>query len=431
MKKELCLQSVEKLSLEDLLKKINAKNIFRVLPSEDLEEKKEIILRGEEQTAVRRFQRLELQAKQKEMKVMVRLEEGVIITNDTITRQYDLYLGYSPKSREQLRILLKQILESLPMILVEPDVYERVKQNQGSFDPTSAEQYKAKTIQAGLCSHLFWQIYIVNQGWADFLHKPLERITLRQLRVKVRRLRSCLTFFKPALKQEDASLWQNKLRKQGDELSLLRELDVALMAIEKIKAPLGKKEQLYPEEIAGLLGQARQEEVLRLKKKLHLQDITMELASFVIWLEGQPLAPAYGGKELEPFLWDRIKQWSKSLATLTKKYPDFSNMLEMHQIRIKVKRFRYVMMTLPEINKNTGNMLRRLKKLQDTLGFLHDEFVNNQIVNKIVAKSGDKLQYEAALFKGWESAKIADAAAGLPDLWEDFCEELEIWQDTI
>ena len=171
MKKELCLQSVEKLSLEDLLKKINAKNIFRVLPSEDLEEKKEIILRGEEQTAVRRFQRLELQAKQKEMKVMVRLEEGVIITNDTITRQYDLYLGYSPKSREQLRILLKQILESLPMILVEPDVYERVKQNQGSFDPTSAEQYKSKTVQAGLCSHLFWQIYIVNQGWADFLHK--------------------------------------------------------------------------------------------------------------------------------------------------------------------------------------------------------------------------------------------------------------------
>lgn len=431
MKRELCLQSVAALNNNDLIKKINSKGIFISQPVEELEAEKSIILHGEEQIVKRRSQRQELKVRQSDLKLSVRMEEGAVISNDCIMRQNDLYFVYTEKSKEQLKVLLKAILKETPMVLVEPDVYDRMKQNQGSFNPALTDKYKERTFQSGLGSHLFWQIFLVNQGWSDFLHKPLERITLRQLRVKVRRLRSCLTFFKPALRRDDALLWQNNLRKQGDQLAYLRELDVALMAIEKIKVPLAQQKAMYPEKLAALLWQARNNEAQRIKKEFSLQDITYELADLCIWLQGQPVAPSYSNKELEPFLWSRIEEWSKSIATLTKKYPDFSNMIEMHKIRIKVKRLRYVMMTLPEINKNTGNMLRKLKKLQDTLGFLHDEFINNEMISKIAANSPENLQCEMALFKGWESAKVEEATAALPDLWEDFCEELEIWQDTI
>ena len=431
MKRELCLQSVAALNRNDLIKKINSRGIFAVQPLEELEEEKSIILHGEEQSVKRRFQRLELKGKQSELKLSIRFEEGAVVTNDCIMRQNDIYFVYTEKSKEQLKLLLKLVLGETVLVLVEPDVYDRLKQNQGSFNPALTDRYKERNFQAGLGSHLFWQIFLVNQGWTDFLHKPLERITLRQLRVKVRRLRSCLTFFKPALRQDEALLWQNNLRRQGDQLAYLRELDVALMAIEKIKTPLAKHEEMYPEKLAELLWQARNTEAQRMKQELSLKDITLELAGFIIWLQGQPIAPAYANKELEPFLWSRIKEWSNSIASLTKRYPDFSNMLEMHKIRIKVKRFRYVMMTLPEINKNTGNMLRKLKKLQDILGFLHDEFINNEIISKIAATNTETLQCEMALFKGWESAKVEEAATALPDLWEDFCEELEIWEDTI
>lgn len=431
MKRELCLQSLAALNRDDLIKKINSRGIFTVQPIEELEEEKNIVLRGEEQSVKRQFQRVELKIKRSAVKIGVRFEEGAVITNDCIIRQNDIYLCYTEKSKEKVKLLLKKLLEDIPLVLVEPDVYDRLKQNQGSFNPALLDKYKEKTFQFRLGSHLFWQIFLVNQGWADFLHKPLERIILRQLRVKVRRLRSCLTFFKPALRQDEAVFWQNNLRKQGEQLAYLRELDVALMAIERIKVPLAQHEEMYPEKLAELLWQARSNEALRIKQELSLKDITFELADFIIWLQGQPVAPVCANKELEPFLWNRIKEWSKNIASLTKRYPDFANMVEMHKIRIKVKRFRYVMMTLPEINKNTGNMLRKLKKLQDILGFLHDEFINNEIINKIAASSKDNLQCEIALFKGWESAKAEEAAAALPDLWEDFCEELEIWQDTI
>lgn len=431
MKRELCLQSVTALNNNDLIKKINSKGIFVSQAAEELEEEKSIILHGEEQVVKRRFQRQELKVRQSDLKFSVRMEEGAVISNDCIMRQNDIYFVYTEKSKVQLKVLLKAILKEIPVVLVEPDVYDRLKQNQSSFNPALADKYKERTFQSGLASHLFWQIFLVNQGWSDFLHKPLERITLRQLRVKVRRLRSCLAFFKPALRRDDALLWQNNLRKQGDQLAYLRELDVALMAIEKIKVPLAQQKAMYPEKLAALLWQARNNEAQRIKKELSLQDITYELADLCMWLQGQPAAPSYANKEFESFLWSRIEEWSKSIATLTKKYPDFSNMIEMHKIRIKVKRFRYVMMTLPEINKNTGNMLRKLKKLQDTLGFLHDEFINNEIISKIAGNSKESLQCEMALFKGWESAKVEEATTALPDLWEDFCEELEIWQDTV
>lgn len=423
------MQGLTAFNRNDLIKKINRRGLFTVQEPEELQEEKKIVLHGEEQNVQRRFQRLELKSKQSELKLCIRFEEGAVITSDCIMKQNDVYFVYTEKSKEQMKLLFKVLLEEIPLVLVEPDVYERVKQTKGSFNPALTD--KEGNFQLGLCRHLFWQIFLVNQGWADFLHKPLERITLRQLRVKVRRLRSCLTFFKPALRLDEALLWQNNLRKQGEQLAYLRELDVALMAIEKIKTPLTGQSEMYPEKLAELLWQARNNEAQRIKQELSLRNITFELASFIIWLQGQPLAPAYASKDLASFLWSRIKDWSNNIASLTKRYPDFSNMLEMHKIRIKVKRFRYVMMTLPEINKNTGNMLRKLKKLQDVLGFLHDEFINNQMVSKIADTETENLQCEVALFKGWESAKVEAAATVLPDLWEDFCEELEIWQDTI
>ena len=423
------MQGLTAFNRNDLIKKINRRGLFTVQEPEELQEEKKIVLHGEEQNVQRRFQRLELKSKQSELKLCIRFEEGAVITSDCIMKQNDVYFVYTEKSKEQMKLLFKVLLEEIPLVLVEPDVYERLKQTKGSFNPALTD--KEGNFQLGLCHHLFWQIFLVNQGWADFLHKPLERITLRQLRVKVRRLRSCLTFFKPALRLDEALLWQNNLRKQGEQLAYLRELDVALMAIEKIKTPLTGQSEMYPEKLAELLWQARNNEAQRIKQELSLRNITFELASFIIWLQGQPLAPAYASKDLASFLWSRIKDWSNNIASLTKRYPDFSNMLEMHKIRIKVKRFRYVMMTLPEINKNTGNMLRKLKKLQDVLGFLHDEFINNQMVSKIADTETENLQCEVALFKGWESAKVEAAATVLPDLWEDFCEELEIWQDTI
>lgn len=123
-----------------------------------------------------------------------------------------------------------------------------------------------------------------------------------------------------------------------------------------------------------------------------------------------------------------MNEWSEKLETIDRKYPDFHNMLELHQIRIKIKRFRYALQTLPEVPRDS-NLLRRLKRLQDMLGFLHDDFINAKLVQCFLEDAGNvQMRYEAGLFAGWERAKAEAAVEMLPQLWEDFCGALNAWR---
>lgn len=433
IQREICFQSPVKLDLKEMARLLCDRKSYRVLPMISHQEDISISLCGQEERLVREFRSIILRPSATARGYCLRLEEGSLVYNgNEVLHQHDVYVCYEHKNARGLKALLAEITASQPLVLAEPDVGQRFKQQQGNLDfvATSADAFGTNSPAS---KYLLWQLYLVNQGWSDFLCKPLERVTLRQLRVKIRRLRSCMAFFKPVLEQEGAVFWQNRMRKQGEVLSLLRELDVALMATEKIRQQKPPSMEEQPERLAGLFRRQRQEEALRLKKKLDLSEISLEMAELLLWLRGETAKEAYaaGMADISQFLWERIKQWSRNLSALTKKYPDFSNIDELHKIRIKVKRFRYVMMTLPEINRNTGSMLRKLKRLQDVLGFLHDEYVNGQLVKEIVAGGDEELRYEAALFTGWEGAKIQEASRLLPDLWEDFCEELEIWQETV
>lgn len=431
-RKELCLTSIKELNGHELLALFSDnKKRLPVFSTQELEETREHIWQQNKFTLVRRFYKTIVSIKFKTMKLNIRLETGTVAVDNNVFKQCDVYIAYTENNKEYVEMFLQDLLKRNKFVLTEPDIWERSILLLGHYQTNGSPRYQRDDLKAALVTHLTWQIYLINQGWADFLCKPLERITLRQLRVKIRRLRSCLAFFKPALCYPEVGMWQAELRRQGVELSLLRELDVALMAMEKIKPPLAEGDDLYPENLAKILTEARTVEAKRLKQKNKIEDITFILARLIMWLEGTPVRQEYISYDVERFLQTQIKEWSRNIVALTQKYPDFTDVEKMHKIRIKVKRFRYVMMTLPELNRNTGNMLRRLKKLQDTLGFLHDEYVNKELVEVIVKADGGKMKLEQAVFRGWESAKITEALAVVPDLWEDFCEDLELWQDTI
>ena len=106
------------------------------------------------------------------------------------------------------------------------------------------------------------------------------------------------------------------------------------------------------------------------------------------------------------------------------------NMEQMHRIRIKLKRFRYALQSIPEVSAEP-KLLRSLKYLQDMLGLLHDNYINNKLIEAIVAKHPKikELRYESAMFTGWEQAKADAALEILPQQWESFVGLLEAWKE--
>ena len=113
------------------------------------------------------------------------------------------------------------------------------------------------------------------------------------------------------------------------------------------------------------------------------------------------------------------------MLSLSKEYTDFSDMDDMHQIRIKIKRFRYVTQTI-DLTELPVDLLRQLKQLQDVLGLLHDDYVNAYWARGIALqhKDEEELQKQIQLFLSWQSARSESLLAVVSKMWENFLQML-------
>lgn len=426
MKKMLCLQDVSGVSEVDLAERLRIITGWKACRTEECERRFEID--GEE--AVLRCRETELQPPVKNSELRLIAKEGIVIMAAKLLPLREMTVVYTSKELTKLSTVIEKLCCRMSLIIAEPDLKQRLAQENGTYDFRKLPAYKNGSLQAMAVCHLPWQIYVVSKAWQQFLQQPEEKVFVRQLRVKLRRLRSTLSFFKPVLKKNSTVAWQNTLRQQGEILSRLRELDVALMTCEKIKlqAAASGGKLTVPTQVEELLQKLRVEETAACLQKADLSIMTKTLAQFSIWLHERPLASNLADKKIRKFISRRLNEWSEKLETIDRKYPDFHNMLELHQIRIKIKRFRYALQTLPEVPRDS-NLLRRLKRLQDMLGFLHDDFINAKLVQCFLEDAGNvQLRYEAGLFAGWERAKAEAAVEMLPQLWEDFCGALNAWR---
>jgi len=176
------------------------------------------------------------------------------------------------------------------------------------------------------------------------------------------------------------------------------------------------------------LDQLRGTAAAKALRGLRLNRLTLELARLLLWLYSVP-APERE-LTLAEFLSRRFGNWYDKLMELPEKYPDLHNMEQLHRIRIKLKRFRYALQSVPELAPE-ASLLRSLKYLQDMLGLLHDDYINSLMVERLVASHPKikELRYEAALFSGWEQAKADAALEALPQQWEAFSSQLTEWKN--
>lgn len=355
---------------------------------------------------------------------------GVLLVSDKLLPIADIILEFDSSDQEQVNAiehLLERLLASrTKFVLAEPDFSQRIDQLRGCYELRSLPAYDKDKADSMLHCHLPWQIFYISSLWSEVLTRGTEKPLMRQLRVKLRRLRSTLTFCKPLLPEQEATHWQGVLKARTNILSDVRECDVALMTCAKLSGAQG--EEAVPQ-LTAILQKHRGIAACKALKGQKVNRLTLELAQLLLWLYSAPQQEA-GEQSLESFLRVRFGAWYEKLLALPEKYPDLHNMEQLHCIRIKLKRFRYALQSVPELNA-PPRLLRSLKYLQDMLGLLHDDYINNQMVEQLVAAHPkvSELRYEGAMFAGWEQAKADAALEALPQQWESFCELLTEWKE--
>lgn len=348
---------------------------------------------------------------------------GVLLVSDKPVAVADIIIEFDRRRAEAAaeaeRLLAKLLGGRLQFVVEEPDFSQRLDQLRGCYALDKQYDYDADNAASALVCHLPWQVYGVSKLWAQVLASGGERPLWRQLRVKLRRLRSSLTLFKPLLAEAEAQKWQQTLKERAELLSDVREYDVLLLTCLRLK--LTQEQEAVPQLIA-FLQKLRQQEAAKALNGLQLNALTLELAQFLLWLH---TAAADKEQGLEHFLRQRFARWTDKLLCLPEKYPDLRDMEQLHCIRIKLKRFRYALQATPELAA-TPRLLRNVKYLQDTLGFLHDAYVDGARLDALAA-AHPELRCEAALLSGWERGKADAALERLPHQWEAFAELLRDW----
>ncbi len=355
---------------------------------------------------------------------------GILIVSDKVYPLSDIIMEFNSRdyeSAECVRMLVRRFLAGKQrFILDDPDLKQRIAQLRGRYYLEELDAYDPDTAATALYCHLPWQVFAISKLWQEVLGCQ-DKTVLRQLRVKLRRLRSVLSLLRPLLQDEKADYWKQLLKKRAGELALIREYDVALLICMRIRMFRKQEEMSCLEQ---LLLAERNRSAQHLVKDLKLNWLTSELASFMLDIYCLTPASEYSKLCLKDFFVQRFDNWQTKLLALPEKYPDFQNMEQLHKIRIKVKRFRYALQCVPEL-KASNALLRILKALQDSLGLLHDDYINGCMVAGILAQQPDNelLHYEGAVFSGWEQGKADAAMEGLTCQWEHFCQQLEEWAE--
>jgi triphosphatase len=249
-----------------------------------------------------------------------------------------------------------------------------------------------------------------------------------QLRIGLRRLRSALSIFGPALRSAETARLKAEARWLGGEVGSLRDLDVLANDI------LAREARAYPEE-RGLaaIGEALKSrgciERTRLRATLKGERVTrflFDLARLVEtrgWLvpadfeQTQRLArPAIDmAASALARRWKRTRRQARDLDTL--------DAGQRHELRKELKKLRYAAEFLSSLfpAKRVEAFLKRLRKLQNMFGNLNDAELVRTKIGKVAAPGSEIAGAERAA--GWLiGASLARADAGwerAASLWRD------------
>lgn len=208
--------------------------------------------------------------------------------------------------------------------------------------------------------------------------------SLHDMRVASRRLREALRLYANLYPSKKLRRALKDLQQVTKALGLVREVDVNIAQLESLRSRSGEKFAV-PLELALAQERARQR---RLRKRMlaRLDELDLnELNDAVSKMLEDPLQEH---ERMNPvadttqqsflsFARGHIRDGLSGLLAFRKKVERHSTLLNYHQFRIRLKKFRYCVELLARAFEphRVARILTHLKTLQDDLGCLHDRSV--------------------------------------------------------
>jgi inorganic triphosphatase YgiF len=323
----------------------------------------------------------------------------------TLAREFPMLPGNASKFFRGLQLL----------DLVSPDKTDgRVSdtRHDGVSGDAKLEEAVPKLIEAA-----FFEVVNALQHLTE---NPDEPEHTHQLRVKIRQLRSLVSFFKPILPEDAYVAFQADLREWGSKLSMLRELDV-------MKNHFGLFLQKFSAgSLQGYLD--RELEIERHQLFDQIADGKMTPILLGTWHQIYCMAvcPEQSQVSLATYASDRMNQWVTRFERKGRQ-ARAADIAQLHRLRIQGKKIRYVLEWIESIIPATSSKsVKVMKELQNTLGELHDIHCETLHMQEWITQdtATPDLMYQAGLYEGWQQQRQYNLQQELEKFWEKAVKKL-------
>lgn len=195
---------------------------------------------------------------------------------------------------------------------------------------------------------------------------------LHQLRVSLRRLRTALRQFAPAL-ELPGSVSESRISSVARRTSLTRDLDVLRERLEQHILPvLPEEEREAFRPVLKRLAKDRRKSFEGLREALHSSRYLKLLARLHKW-QKKPRFTAIGKSSLNRWMFEWLVPISSGLFLHPGWCCDDPRAVELHDLRKRIKGVRYASENLePFLDDTISSWIREMKRAQDNLGDLHD-----------------------------------------------------------
>jgi inorganic triphosphatase YgiF len=366
---------------------------------------------------------------EKGSEIEVALDEGKVQSKTAESPISELELELKAGTPNQLYKIALILQKDIPLLIENKSKAER---GYALYNPPTLTYHKAGAVE--LHSKMTAEqafIHIISyclshlQANEDIVLYGEDIEGVHQMRVALRRLRSCLNLYNHLIPYETHTELRNDIKWISEVLGVARDWDVFVHNLQQIQSDTL---QNFKSTVATLQAQA----YIEVRQAMRSQRYTRLLLSL-----GQWLTERYWRKNLNANTLQKLDSPIKDFATkiLNKHYQRVSkqgknlsqlNPEQLHNLRISIKKMAYGTRFFTALypSEATRTYVKSLSSLQDELGILNDTNVANSLLDKALLDNNAPARY---FLKGWYAHQEMTHKNALEKAWQAFLKTKLFW----
>ncbi len=270
---------------------------------------------------------------------------------------------------------------------------------------------------------LIAQVLLAQQ---NFIANPALPEHIHELRVCLRRLRSILEFAEPLFMCDQYKSYQAELRKVGQMLAGIREMDVAYASWQEVvdNWPSSSKSN----ELGKLLFKRRQWEeknIYQMFKNGYTTPLLLDLWATLITVNSEELIG--GNITVREYAIRNLSIWLM-VALKQGKTIDWTIAEDVHKLRLTIKKIKYIAEVMKSLFYEVDPLILRLHTLQNGLGLVQDVDSTNKLLQLLITKRSSKiLHLESGMLMGWQRREEVFIKSKIDKYWKKFHRIAERW----